>query len=311
MVVFLIHIEPEISTMLRTGQGIQSTSAQCTTVMLNYIDNDGRQQTVLAHNEDAIVAMPKTIPYMVHTRITTDAESPSIAEEWSAYCYPGHIAGNCFSLNIHGLATTTNRLFPNNVQRGKIPYYIAARALLSCDSIDAAEEMIRTDMHRVALGMSVSLAFSAVADSEQIVANIEIAPTDTNAPYGGKNYHVKRIPVASRKEEGFYFHCNRYDRIPDVAEGEEVSSDHRKRRIEALPVPSSVDDVLAIIGDTAGDERFPVYRSGKEPDYLFTAATGVFDMMASTFSIYTNNPANGPGPVMKIPMAKRTVKKIL
>ncbi len=69
----------------------------------------------------------------------------------------------------------------------------------------------------------------------------------------------------------YYF---RYDRIPRVSEwAGEASSDHRKNRIEALAVPSSVGDVLRIIGDT-GDKGFPIYRSGQYPDYIHTTATG-------------------------------------
>ena len=38
-------------------------------------------------------------------------------------------------------------------------------------------------------------------------------------------------------------------------------------------MPSSVADVLTIMGDTK-DEGYPLYRSGNPPDYLSTTATG-------------------------------------
>ena len=59
-------------------------------------------------------------PYVVHARINVDDEIIGPGEEWSSFCYPGHLSGNCFSLNKYGVATTCNRLFPDNVQRGKI-----------------------------------------------------------------------------------------------------------------------------------------------------------------------------------------------
>ena len=68
--------------------------------------------------------------------------------------------------------------------------------------------------------------------------------------------------------------CFRYDRIQDVQEWRgEISSDHRKLRLLDLPVPSSVADVLSIMGDTK-DEEYPLYRLGNPPDYLSTTATG-------------------------------------
>ncbi|WAR00878.1 hypothetical protein MAR_025250 [Mya arenaria] len=55
-----------------------------------------------------------------------------------------------------------------------------------------------------------------------------------------------------------------------------------------------LNDLLRQILSDTHDVKFPVYRSGLEPDYLATAGTGVYNVAAGSCDVYFNMASDGP-----------------
>lgn len=88
-------------------------------------------------------------------------------------------------------------------------------------------------------------------------------------------------------------HCNRYLRlkIPEVTGLIIDSSVERHDTFKTFKAPKNKEDVIKMLGDTAGGKEHQVFRdqAGKE-EFLKTICVGIFDLNKRTWTIYKDNP---------------------
>ncbi|XP_022082392.1 uncharacterized protein LOC110974816 isoform X2 [Acanthaster planci] len=293
--IFLLHISSELLGLL----GKQAT-AGCTDIMLNYIDYQGTQHSVIAHNEDGD-RLTERLAYVVHAHIKPDPDLyPHLpTERFVSYTYPGRLPGNCMTVNHHGLMWSINILFPKNIGRRRTGIYTLTRALASAKSLEGAQAIIADDPLGCGYGFSVNLSQKQKNSSEILMMNIEVAPRAHATP---QPYHIKRLPTSSDWESGVAFHFNMYERMPEVEQHTDQSSVQRKRTLLDLArLPADFNKVLDILGNQ-DHPVYPVYRNGTPPDTFATFATGVFDLLKGTFCIYVGNPQDDAEPIASFPI---------
>eukprot|EP00058_Branchiostoma_floridae_P018824 XP_002604313.1 hypothetical protein BRAFLDRAFT_125264 [Branchiostoma floridae] len=115
---FLMHCQSEMVLMFTDDCKPVTEIEGCTTVFLN-VQNGPR---VMVHNEDGD-SLVKDLGYVVVANIDP-YELPNgdiiPAESFTAFCYPGLLAGNAYSFNLHGLCSSGNFQMAKCVEREKI-----------------------------------------------------------------------------------------------------------------------------------------------------------------------------------------------
>jgi hypothetical protein len=271
----LFSLRPEITTAIMSGADEATAAAArtygarmgCTDIIVN-----AENAKFIAHNEDW---PPETRALMFLLTEITASDGKRVTQHHSLV-YPGYIPGSSFSWTSTGLVFTTNWLspIPPNAESGRVARYWAACDLLQSSSIIDAVRRLSTVKH--ALGFSVNIADTITG----MMANIEISPD--------------KVDVFWIKDNNTYYHVNEYRRINVPALPSE-SSVHRAARIQEMPM-STIEDALAILGDTK-DLQFPIFRNASPPDErLATLTSVVFDLKALTLTVYTANPASSPFP---------------
>ncbi|CAH1233461.1 Hypp749 [Branchiostoma lanceolatum] len=284
---FLMHCQPEFGLMFPEEGKVEAVAEGCTTVFLN-AKNGPR---ILAHNEDGD-SLIKDLGYVVVASIDP-YELPNgeviPAEGFTAFCYPGLLAGNAYGFNQHGLCSTGNFQLAKCVERDKIPQRFLCRALLSAATVEQAVDMLRTDRVGMASGYSYNVV--STKDRTNNMYSIEVAPAEGEAR-NMVSVHV--IEPGDGQTDGRYNHYNLYDHL-DTPHWRDPSSDHRKDRAAVVGPLSTKEDVLKFMGDTE-DPEYPVYRSQTGNDVFMTTTTGVFDLEAGVLEVFTGNPAKGEEP---------------
>ncbi|KAI8488227.1 hypothetical protein Bbelb_340760 [Branchiostoma belcheri] len=259
----------------------------CTTVYLN-VRNGPR---LLAHNEDGD-SLIKDLGYVVVATLNgmsppygnvRDSES---RESFTAFCYPGLLAGNAYGFNLHGLCTAGNFQLAKCVEKDKIPQRFACRALLSAASVEQAVDILRTGCGiGMASGYSYNLAVST-KDGDNTMYSVEVAPAEGEARNLVSVHTVEPGEVGSASS---YNHYNIYEHLSVPEWPLSPSSHHRKARAVEMAAPRTKQDVLAVLGDTK-DPEYPIFRSGTGKDKGYTLSTAVFDLQEGVLEVYIGNP---------------------
>ncbi|XP_019624202.1 PREDICTED: uncharacterized protein LOC109469887 [Branchiostoma belcheri] len=239
---FLMHCQSEFTLMSLQQEEVETETEGCTTVYLN-VRNGPR---ILAHNEDGD-SLIKALGYVVVASIEP-YELPSgevVPEEsFTAYCYPGLLAGNAYGFNLHGLCTAGNFQLAKCVEKDKIPQRFACRALLSAASVEKAVDILRTGSGvGLATGYSYNLAVST-KDGDNAMYSVEVAPAEGEARNLVSVHAVEPGEVGSASS---YNHYNMYEHL-DTPSWRDLSSEHRKARAGAVGPLSSKEDVLKFMG---------------------------------------------------------------
>lgn len=219
----------------------------CTTVQLPGPVN------LVAHNEDGLPGFDG------HCALAT--VRPDHGPWFTAFVYPGSIAGHTFAVTGAGLVVTVNNIRSVSREPG-IPRMVLTRALLSCGSIDAAVALLRGAPRAGAF--HVTLAQSG--DSR--IVSVEFDAEDVSA---------LEIEVAS-------VHANHlvHDEMGTHAQHVTASSASRQKRGAALVAAAhgEADRVArTVLFDDAGD--LPIHRrEPHDPDDENTLATALFAVSA-------------------------------
>ncbi|XP_078619724.1 beta-alanyl-dopamine/carcinine hydrolase-like [Branchiostoma floridae x Branchiostoma japonicum] len=284
---FLMHCQSEMVLMFTDDCKPVTEIEGCTTVFLN-VQNGPR---VMVHNEDGD-SLVKDLGYVVVANIDP-YELPNgdiiPAESFTAFCYPGLLAGNAYSFNLHGLCSSGNFQMAKCVEREKIPQRFLCRALLSATSVEQAVGILRTEGVAMASGYSYNLV--STKDRTSNMYSVEVAPAEGVA---GNMVSVRAIEPGDGQTDGRYNHYNLYDHL-DTPHWRDLSSEHRKARAAVMEPLSTKQDVLKFMGDTE-DPEYPVYRSQTRNDVFMTTSTGVFDLEAGVLEVYTDNPSKRKEP---------------
>lgn len=119
----------------------QAPEDSCTTVLLPGVllpgprlPGENNQAAVIAHNEDGA---PEFADLGFLARV-----EPDHGMAFTAFCYPGMLPGHAFGVNDAGLVQTINNIRPHDLTVG-IPRHVITRAVLACDNLDDALDLLR------------------------------------------------------------------------------------------------------------------------------------------------------------------------
>ncbi|XP_043674518.1 uncharacterized protein LOC122632105 [Vespula pensylvanica] len=281
---FLMHLDDILPNVVGETSG-NTLPVGCSTIICN---QPGQQ--ILGHNEDAL---SETLNhwYLVDAHVIEDGYRE---EKFISLSYAGFLPGYTMGYNHHGLIFTINTLSAATLRSGKTPRYFITRALLGVENYVEAQQILRNEGYGAAEGFSVNMTF-LMQEGDRMFHNAEVGPAEAN-----ESQSQLAILTASPGEH--IFHCNKYLRlkIPEVKGLIIESSIHRMEAICKHPPPKCLQDVLEILSDQT-DSEYRVYQDINPDDYIKTIATGIFDCIEKTWSIYTDKP-NCNEPIVVLPL---------
>lgn len=186
-----------------------------------------------------------------------------------AFQYPGSIVGHAFGVNMYGVATSMNAVFPRNVTVEARGSYFLSRALCDATNMDDVVRMVNDyEGAACAYGASINVGYHDKQTGQVSVANIEISNYEVSIEYYGPDH-----------DKVYGYHFNQYMKL-NVSQLPDPSSGHRQSRTFELMEQHEIHDmkdINRVLGDTS-DRKYPLYRNGHDPDDLMTLATAVFDL---------------------------------
>eukprot|EP00762_Andalucia_godoyi_P000789 ANDGO_03900.mRNA.1 hypothetical protein NAEGRDRAFT_82752 len=219
----------------------------------------------IGHNEDTRAVVMETA-YLLET------------DEFTAYVYPGFVAGNAWAFNRYGLVMTSDAVFPKAVfARGAARYWVQRDLLSSKSFADVSNKA-----SGLAYGIKPALGFAYnVGFVRQLqTINLEVIPME----------HALTVTKCTGDA---VFHFNMYLYNKEIAQYDDPSSIHRLARALQFSPPKTEYDMLNILSDTQ-DSEYPIFRSSKTPDTVSTVCTVVFDLQQAKARIWVGNPLKTP-----------------
>ncbi|XP_076649599.1 C45 family peptidase tan [Halictus rubicundus] len=282
---FLMHLDDIVPNVADNLGRANDLPVGCSTVICNQPG-----QEILGHNEDAL---SETLNhwYLVSAHVV---EPGCKEEKFTSLSYAGFLPGYTMGYNYHGLIFTINTLSAASLRSGKTPRYFLTRALLSAENYVQAEEILRNEGFGAAEGFAVNMTFLA-QEGDRLFHNIEVAPCEPDAAQSQLNIQTVGPGEVT-------YHCNKYLRmkIPEVGGLIIDSSDKRMEAILKHPPAESNQNVVDILSDQTGD-KYRVYQDIRKSDPVKTIATGIFDCIERTWTIYTYKPSCSE-PILVIPL---------
>lgn len=274
------------------GQEYSDTNDQddsgCTTVFLNRPNCK-----IIAHNEDTDPAILH-FSYIVCADIT-DPDFDNRHEYFTAFSYPGFLAGHAFGFNDKGSVFGMNGLYGKNALVGKAPRYFLNRALLPCETIEDVFKVLKNRNY----GSAYCFCLNYANLTQNDMWSIEMASGDEGRLF------VHKIPEQAEKgRPAHYVHANHYK----IADGNAVecletkSTFERTKRAEEMKPPENIEEIKNILGDTENKE-YPIYRTKSSTDTNATVSTAIFDLTNRTLEIYVDNVKNNVKPLITLPLS--------
>ncbi|CAF0950532.1 unnamed protein product [Brachionus calyciflorus] len=303
----------------------EDTGKECSDFIL--IDDENNY---LIHNEDSTPSVYNT-SYLVTCKILSSDYSgvKSPTEEFTCYCYPGHLPGNAFGFNSYGFAFGINALYPKILLTNTFPRQILNRLMLSARNLRDLEDIFLNVP--VSYGISLNIGFfgddQSLIESEwnseyyekssreknnNVIAHIfnyEIVPNiESNNNIVSKHCIISPKDFSNIKNEDnfyterYYYHFNHYERCK-IDEVLNMSSKRRKERADRINPPKNLKDLIDIASDN-GDTRYPIFRTPRkdDPNELQTVSTGLFDFNKKTLSIFVKRPSETYHALVKLQM---------
>lgn len=219
--------------------------------------------------------------YMVTSNVTVGG----VAHGYTAFVYPGTLAGWAWGVNAHGVAMSVNALTVPTTKVG-LGVAFVARSVLGAASLDDA--INRASVKGQASGQHFNLGAPAAPPllSTPLQISVETSPNG-----------VTLQPI-SKVAGGRYQHFNQYLHTAGMPRiGDYESSIHRLARASQFSTssapPAVPGDIRTVLSDTA-DERYPIYRSFEHGthstfDPYITQTTTLFDLGAGVVSIWAGS----------------------
>ncbi|XP_011314040.1 uncharacterized protein tan [Fopius arisanus] len=286
---FLMHLDDILPNVVN-GAGISTNQpVGCSSIACNYPG-----QEILGHNEDAL-AETLNFWYIASVHVT----EPGFREEkFTSLCYAGFLPGYTMGFNSHGLVFCVNTLSARTLRSGKTPRYFLARSLLGVANFEQAQKTLRNKGFGAAEGFSVNMTFLD-QEGDRLFHNAEVGPVEADS-------HESQLSIYTASPGENIAHCNKYLRlnVPEVDGVIISSSEHRHAAIARHPPPRTRREVMDILSDQT-DNEYRVYQEFGPDDYVKTIATGIFDCVKRTWSIYTDKPKYNE-PLVVIPIRTET-----
>lgn len=257
----------------------------CTDVLMNR-----KNARIIGHNDDWVKDVAEKV-FLSHVTITTD--DGNIVEQFVTYCYPGYLAGFCFSMN-RNLVITLNSLSPKTANTKSVPVSILMRALLAQNTIEKCVAVMENKPLGSAYGMCIDIAS---------IDGTEMCSMEVYTNEGKTEINLYKIPHESENPECFYCHQNYYKQIKALEADWCRGSKLRDQRARELFPPKDLGDILTILGDTK-EEKEPIYRKPDpvrwSPD-VETSGTAIFDITNKKLYVYRSNPKTAKSPCVTMP----------
>ncbi|KAK0087367.1 hypothetical protein PV325_001181 [Microctonus aethiopoides] len=282
---FLMHLDDIISNIVNGESKNAKLPVGCSSIVANYPG-----QEILGHNEDAL---SETLNhwYIVSAHVI----EPGFREEkFTSLSYAGFLPGYTMGFNYHGLVFSINTLSAKTLRSGKTPRYFLARALLGVNNFVEAQQTLRNKGYGAAEGFSVNMTFLD-QEGDRMFHNAEVGPVEVNSD-------ESQLSILTASPGENIMHCNKYLRL-NLAEVDGAiiqSSIHRMAAICKYSRPKTRREIIEILSDQT-DNEYRVYQEFGPDDYVKTIATGIFDCVKRTWSIYTDKP-NCNEPLVVIPI---------
>jgi len=238
------------------GDVIADTNDGCTTVQVPSVSN------CLAHNEDGF-------PFFLKKCFIVDIAIPK-QPSFISFCYPGSIPGHTFAVNEKGLVQTVNNLRLQDVVP-ELPRMVLGRAILNCDSLDSATDLLRENTN------TGGFNFSLASSQDSRLLSIE---------FGGGDIGVNEILDTS-------LHANHaiYSPLKQKKQIITDSSNDRQNRFTSITCENEEILPFEILRDTKG-KGLPIYRiEPDDPDNENTVASAVFKINENSveYSFYESS----------------------
>ncbi|KAK0181058.1 hypothetical protein PV327_003375 [Microctonus hyperodae] len=282
---FLMHLDDIISNIVNGESKNAKLPVGCSSIISNYPG-----QEILGHNEDAL---SETLNhwYIVSAHVI----EPGFREEkFTSLSYAGFLPGYTMGFNYHGLVFSINTLSAKTLRSGKTPRYFLTRALLGVNNFVEAQQTLRNKGYGAAEGFSVNMTFLD-QEGDRMFHNAEVGPVEVDSD-------ESQLSILTASPGENIMHCNKYLRL-NLAEVDGPiipSSIHRMAAICKHPRPKTRREIIEILSDQT-DNEYRVYQEFGPDDYVKTIATGIFDCLKRTWSIYTDKP-NCNEPLVVIPI---------
>ncbi|XP_068623107.1 beta-alanyl-dopamine/carcinine hydrolase isoform X2 [Battus philenor] len=292
---FLLHMDDIIGTINDNSVSRNDTGG-CSDIAFNSPDN-----IVLGHTEDAPMETLNHFYIMSAHVIPTpeDKAHGAVEERFASLCYAGQLPGYTMGFNENGLVFTINTLSPLNLKPGNTPRTFITRALLAARTPTEADKILLDEGLGIGNGFSTNMIWTDKKGNRQL-ANVEVAP-DLKADKSILNVH--------KYSNDTLMHCNAYLRqqVQQVTGDIIDSSITRMKAIKHHPAPQTRSDIEHILSDTTYKD-YPVFQTRLDAP-IQTIAAGIFDMKASTWSIYIDKPVDSE-PVAILPMRFSMLHKV-
>lgn len=228
------------------GDILASTPDGCTTIV------DPGTSLTIAHNEDGL-------PFFRGHCFMLNAK-PLNGTAFTAFCYPGSLAGHTFGWNEAGLIQTVNNLRLNKVAPD-IPRMVLARAVIGSASMADAISVLTDNARSGGFHMTLAETKSAQTNSVE---------------FGDGKISVK--PVSTRSG-----HTNHALHLDCPKQTITRSSNERQNKLNQLIKEKQLDS-LAILRDKSGP-GLPIRRDDPaDPDNENTLATCIMTLSSGEFS---------------------------
>ncbi|XP_067002948.1 beta-alanyl-dopamine/carcinine hydrolase [Anabrus simplex] len=296
---FLLHLDDIVSNVIHGPSKSQYINCNgCSSICCNQPGEE-----VLGHTEDALNIVLNHF-YFVSAHIISETPQGrwGVKEErFTSLCYAGHLPGFTMSYNHHGLVFSVNVISAKKLVSGKTPRYFLTRAMLGAENMVQVQQILRDKGCGAAEGFSINMTFLR-QEGDRLFHNAEVSPAADGAMESGLS-----ILTASPGE--FFVHCNKYLRLqtPEIGGCIMESSNHRHATMSKMPVPLNRKDVINMLGDQS-DPEYMVFRDSKRGEYVKTVAVGIFDCVAKTWSIYSDNPKTNE-PIVVLPLVLTSESK--
>eukprot|EP00316_Scyphosphaera_apsteinii_P024002 CAMPEP_0119330808 /NCGR_PEP_ID=MMETSP1333-20130426/79054_1 /TAXON_ID=418940 /ORGANISM="Scyphosphaera apsteinii, Strain RCC1455" /LENGTH=341 /DNA_ID=CAMNT_0007340269 /DNA_START=134 /DNA_END=1159 /DNA_ORIENTATION=- len=228
-------------------------------------------ESAWGHTED-VASVDEVLGYIIHSTLL---DNDAVVTAYTAYAYPGCVAGWAWGFNQHGVAFSINALTPASLCAGLAASFIS-RDVLDARSMDDA--IVRATVPLQGGGARFNLG--SVTEPERRVL-IEASP---------RGCELRQLVPGERCTV-----CNVYlfGDAPNELEGRRgpyAESSHRRlARATELTCDNSASSGLEwikrVLGDVAYSD-FPIWRSSFPPDYALTDHMVTFDLRARRVQVF-------------------------
>lgn len=253
------------------------------------------------HTEDVLA---EERGYIVHSVLVApqeaaDGAEPAVLASYTAFAYPGCVAGWAWGFNQHGIAFSINALTPARTRVGLAASFVSRDVL---DAIDMDDAIARATVPSQGGGQRFNIG-SVVEPGRRLLIEAspqgcelrQLAPGERSAVCNVYLFGLSPASIEGRKGPYAESSHRRLARAMELAQasepgqGAEVASD-----VAASPSRAALElqRIARVLSDRA-DPEFPIWRDGTAPDYAVSDHCVIFDLPGRRVEVYRGRHVEG------------------